>query len=70
MEAYSDKFIERSEFLTNEEITTNRPSTGQNIALELEATVDILLLDPIWTAQRSLAAVSLSSEQKLKNRKF
>ena len=66
VEGYSDTFIERSEFLTNEEITTNRPSIGQNIALELDATVDITLLDPIWMAQRSLAAVSLSSEQKLK----
>ena len=41
-------FIKRSEFLTNEEITINHPSTGQNIALELNATDDILwLLEPI-----------------------
>ena len=58
MEDYSDTFIKRSELSTNEEITTNRPSTGQNIALELDATVEISLLGPIWTAQRSLAAVS------------
>jgi len=70
VEAYSDTFIKRSEVSTNEEITTNRPSTGQNIALELDVTVEISLLGPIWTAQRSLAAVSLSSEQKLKDRKF
>ena len=70
VEAYSNTFIKRSEFSTNEEITTNRPSTGQNIALEFDATVEISLLGPIWTAQRSLAAVSLSSERKLKNRKF
>ena len=66
VEASSDTFIKRSEFLTNEEITTNRPSTGQNIALELDATVETSLLEPIWTAQRSLAAVSLLSGQKLK----
>ena len=66
MESYSDTFIKRSEFLTNEEISTNRPSTGQNIALELDATVETSLLEPIWKAQRSLAAVSLSSGQKLK----
>ena len=43
MEDYSDTFIKRSEFSTNEEITTNRPSTGQNIALELNAMVDIVI---------------------------
>ena len=59
-------FIERSEFLTNKEITTNRPSTGQNIALEVDAAVETSLLGPIWMAQRTLAAVSLSSERKLK----
>ena len=47
MEGYNDTFIKRSEFLTNEEITTNRSSTGQNITLELDATVYITLLDPI-----------------------
>ena len=47
MTSFYQYTTKRSKILTNEEITTNLPTTGQNIASELYTTVDILLLDPI-----------------------
>jgi len=40
---------------------------GQNIALQLDATADISLLDPICTRHGSLADVSLSLGRKRTN---
>ena len=64
------RLLKEAFFLTQGEITPVLPPTGQNIALEFDVTADISLFDPICTQHKSLAAVSLSLERKVKNCRF
>ena len=69
-EDYTDTFLKNSKFWKQEEITTFLPANTLNIASEFAATVDSSSMDPISGGLRSLAAVLLSSERKVKNRRF
>ena len=69
-EDYTDTFLKNSKFWKQEEIATFLPANRLNIASEFASTVDSSSMDPISGGQRSLAAVLLSSDRKVKNRRF